>query len=322
MQARLDALAAVIERSVSVDDPDGHLLAYSSMHADADPVRVAAILSRQIAPEVSRWQDRHGIATATSAVRLPANPELGMGARVCVPIRHGGRCLGYLWLLDPGQSLDDEALALAEEAARDLAADWREDPDTLVRRLLTTGQGWERMPPQLVQVCVVIPASARRERHAIGGFVTDTHAAYLLRHPAESAPLEEGVSRGYSDPAGLDAAPESYRQALAAAHLAAADPALPGHVSWSELGVYRVLLGAADDPLAPLDGEQAHTLETYLDLGGNAQRTAARLHLHRTTLYYRLGRIAGALGADLDDGLTRLHLHLALKRRRLPPDLR
>ncbi len=317
MQAWLDALAAAIERSVSVDDSDGRLIAYSSRHADADPVRVAAILSRQVAPEVRRWQDLHGIATATSPVRMPANEELGMGARVCVPIRDGGRTLGHLWLLDPGQTLDGRALALAEETARELAAAWHEDPDAMVRRLLTTGQGWNRTAPRLVQVCVVLPGSGRPERNAIGGFVTDTHAAYLLRQPADGMPEEEGVTRGYSETTGPEAAPEAYRQALTAAHLAAADPALPRHVSWAGLGPYLMLLGAADDPLAALDGEQAHTLETYLDLGGNAQRTAAALHLHRTTLYYRLGRIGDALGADLDDGMTRLHLHLALKKRRL-----
>ena len=75
--------------------------------------------------------------------------------------------------------------------------------------------------------------------------------------------------------------------------------------------------------LAPLDGAAnsaamlLDTLETYLDLGGDAGRTAGRLRLHRTSLYYRLGRIAELLGVDLDDGLTRLELHLALKSRRL-----
>ncbi|MFE3447809.1 PucR family transcriptional regulator [Nonomuraea sp. NPDC059194] len=332
MQAWLDALAAAIERSVSVDDLDGRLIAYSSRHADADPVRVAAILSRQVAPEIRRWQDRHGIATAAGPVRVPANEALGMGARVCVPIRDSGlrdaglrdaglrdsgRTLGYLWLLDPGQTLDDRALALAEETAREIAAAWHEDPDAMVRRLLTTGEGWNRTAPRLIQVCVVLPGSGRPERNAIGGFVTDSHAAYLLRQPADGMPEEEGVTRGYSDTMGPESAPEAYRQALTAAYLAAADPALPRHVSWAGLGPYRMLLGVADDPLAALDGEQAHTLETYLDLGGNAQRTASALHLHRTSLYYRLGRIADALGADLDDGMTRLRLHMALKKRRL-----
>jgi DNA-binding PucR family transcriptional regulator len=44
---------------------------------------------------------------------------------------------------------------------------------------------------------------------------------------------------------------------------------------------------------------------------------AERLHLHRTSLYYRLGRIAELTGRDLADGGARLELHLALKLVRL-----
>nr|WP_227463639.1 helix-turn-helix domain-containing protein [Nocardioides lijunqiniae] len=58
------------------------------------------------------------------------------------------------------------------------------------------------------------------------------------------------------------------------------------------------------------------TLEAYLDLAGDVRATAARLRLHRSSLYYRLERLAAALGADLGDGLVRLDLHLALKQRR------
>lgn len=70
--------------------------------------------------------------------------------------------------------------------------------------------------------------------------------------------------------------------------------------------------------MSKLDETARHTLETYLDLGGDAKRTAAHLHLHRTTLYHRLGRISEALAVNLDDGLTRLDLkHRRLARRTL-----
>jgi DNA-binding PucR family transcriptional regulator len=57
----------------------------------------------------------------------------------------------------------------------------------------------------------------------------------------------------------------------------------------------------------------AQTLETYLDLAGNAHATAERLRLHRTTLYYRLQRVEQLAGTNLKDGNERLTLHLALK---------
>jgi hypothetical protein len=71
-----------------------------------------------------------------------------------------------------------------------------------------------------------------------------------------------------------------------------------------------------------LTGDSSHndllgTLETYLDLAGSAQRTAAALSLHRATLYYRLRRIEQIVGVDLEDGNDRLALHLSLKLARL-----
>ena len=55
------------------------------------------------------------------------------------------------------------------------------------------------------------------------------------------------------------------------------------------------------------------TLETYLDVAGNAQLTAERLNLHRTSLYYRLQRVEQLADTDLKNGLERLALHLTIK---------
>ena len=59
------------------------------------------------------------------------------------------------------------------------------------------------------------------------------------------------------------------------------------------------------------------TLETYLDSACDARATAAALHLHRTSLYYRLSRIEALTGVDLATGSGRLELHLALGLARL-----
>jgi len=66
-----------------------------------------------------------------------------------------------------------------------------------------------------------------------------------------------------------------------------------------------------------------HTLEVYLDLGGSGIHTAETLHIHRSTLNYRLGRITEAIGTDLGDPLQRMNLMTALKLIRLfDPDPR
>jgi hypothetical protein len=71
-------------------------------------------------------------------------------------------------------------------------------------------------------------------------------------------------------------------------------------------GVARLLADPAGPALLP-------TLSTFLDCAGEAQRTAARLRIHRTTLYYRLSRIEQISGLSLRDGRDRLLAHLALR---------
>lgn len=116
-------------------------------------------------------------------------------------------------------------------------------------------------------------------------------------------------------------------RATATAQCAVVDAALPAALDWGRLGIYRRLLTAADparwDACTPVDGAAPsvamlrHTLEVYLDSGADVSRTAAQLHIHRTTLYYRLERLASVHGIALDDGLLRTDLHVALKMRRL-----
>ncbi len=93
------------------------------------------------------------------------------------------------------------------------------------------------------------------------------------------------------------------------------------------LGVHGVLLrvpaDAWDDTAVPAElhalraadpqGRLTATLAAWLDAGGNAPAAADALHVHRTTLHYRLDRVRELTGADLDDGATRLRLHLGLE---------
>jgi DNA-binding PucR family transcriptional regulator len=123
----------------------------------------------------------------------------------------------------------------------------------------------------------------------------------------------------------------SYEEAAQSARVGVRLPTLGPLVSWSDLGIYRMLsqledrhldVAAIHPGLRRLLGEEAglvllETLEVYLDLAGNAHATAERLRLHRTTLYYRLHRVEQLAETDLKDGNERLCLHLALKLARL-----
>jgi sugar diacid utilization regulator len=138
------------------------------------------------------------------------------------------------------------------------------------------------------------------------------------------------VAAGIGDPATLADARGSYRQAKQAARVAAMIGRAGPVARWQDLGAYRTLAhlptgaeaAASLDPrLATLldqaDGSVIRTLETYLDLAGDAKASAARLSLHRGTLYYRLRKAERIAGVDLRSGCDRLALHLGFKLARL-----
>ncbi|MET7477378.1 helix-turn-helix domain-containing protein [Streptomyces sp. NPDC005648] len=138
-----------------------------------------------------------------------------------------------------------------------------------------------------------------------------------------------GVAAGIASARrGLGELGQAWREATAAARAALAEPRFGPVAEWARIGPYRLLTSlprdAAHDPtvrtlLSPAHRELAHTAEVYLDLAGQAGRTAAELGIHRQTLYYRLSRVEQLTGLDLDDGEDRLLLHMALKEARLGP---
>ncbi|MEV0598455.1 helix-turn-helix domain-containing protein [Streptomyces sp. NPDC050315] len=142
----------------------------------------------------------------------------------------------------------------------------------------------------------------------------------------DASTLVVGVGEAQSD---VRDAHLSYQHARLAAHAATVWPQTGPVCSWDALGALRALiatpenlLGAVLDPrVERLRRDQPrdliNTLETYLDSGCDIQATAAQLHVHRGTVYYRLGRAAAACGLDLGDGMDRLALHLGIKLMRL-----
>ena len=126
-------------------------------------------------------------------------------------------------------------------------------------------------------------------------------------------------------------AASSARHATAAQRVARAVSGEGPVAVWERLGAYALLTQFVPEGVQPescpapvarllagVDGANLlGTLETYLDLAGDAQRTAAALRIHRTTLYYRLNRAEQVAGVDLRDGGDRLAIHLGLKLARL-----
>ncbi|GAA4395886.1 PucR family transcriptional regulator [Tsukamurella soli] len=59
------------------------------------------------------------------------------------------------------------------------------------------------------------------------------------------------------------------------------------------------------------------TVETYLETGGNALQAARQLHIHRSTLYYRLDRIRELVGVESIDAALRFELAVGIRIARL-----
>jgi purine catabolism regulator len=123
----------------------------------------------------------------------------------------------------------------------------------------------------------------------------------------------------------------SYQEAMATQRIAAQWKVYQP-LYFADLGVYRLLSLLLETPelrsfYRETLGELAHekyvndefvnTLEAFFEEHGNLSQTAAKLHVHRNTLLYRMERIEQIGGFDLDNPETRLAVYLALKIKRL-----
>ena len=118
LQIIVDSLAADINRDVAVDDRQIRWLVHSPHEERPDPARLRSILSRRVSEEALQWAFSFGIEDAEGPVRLPANPEIGAEARVCIPLRAREVLLGFMFIVDPEETLGPAQLAQAEEAAQ------------------------------------------------------------------------------------------------------------------------------------------------------------------------------------------------------------
>src|SRR6059058_3272387 len=147
-------------------------------------------------------------------------------------------------------------------------------------------------------------------------------------HRAARAATAAAVAVGYgavrSGATGVASAAREAEQALTMGRrLFGPDSA----TAFSDLGLYRLLYALQplpelrdfrDQALARLHGKDRggvllQTLGAYLATNGSPTDAADRLHVHRNTVLYRLGRLEDLLQVDLRDAEVRLGLHLALK---------
>ncbi|MDF6018652.1 helix-turn-helix domain-containing protein [Streptomyces sp. JH34] len=154
-QELVDEISALLNAPATLENRDFGLVAFGAHDSDddtaMDPVRTRSILTRSSTPAVRAWFEGFGITRATGPVRIPAAPEAGVFRdRVCLPVRHRGVVLGYVWLLDADPGPTDGQLAAAMDVAARigaLLADEERAGTDLSREfgaVLVAVSGWQR----------------------------------------------------------------------------------------------------------------------------------------------------------------------------------
>ncbi|MGI8614541.1 MAG: PucR family transcriptional regulator [Nocardioidaceae bacterium] len=125
----LFAFAADVAESVggaiTVEDPGGRVLAYSSIRCDVDEPRKQTILGRAVpSPFLDLLQQRgvlQALRSRDDVVFTDPVPEVGLGPRWAIGIRAAGEFLGSLWVAESGGPLRGDYAEVLQEAARTAA---------------------------------------------------------------------------------------------------------------------------------------------------------------------------------------------------------
>jgi hypothetical protein len=379
----IDQLAEELGRSVVINDPAMQMLYASAHYGDEDPVRVRALLNHGAEPRARGHVLAQGVSDWIRAGLIPANPDIGMHARVCVPVRWEGELLGLLMVIDADGSMTTAELGRVNQVAQELAFTLHSDSEqagnegkaeqtvldlvggdvsavrAAIAALRASGDADAFAAVTAVKVAVCGAVNTTRPhveialRHALSGRPRPDRAAAMSAVPGDWAIILIGRPPPQSEPTtrritgildrvhelaagqfrcvagigstedGLGHASRSLSRAslaFEAAALGLRDPV----TSWDSLGAYGPVLSIPADRLteaalppelqrllaADPDGHLSATLRAYLDAAGNGPLAAQELHIHRTSLYYRLGRIRELTGLDVADGQTRLAAHL------------
>ncbi|MEV6510749.1 helix-turn-helix domain-containing protein [Streptomyces sp. NPDC051642] len=158
-QELVDEISELLGAPATLENRDFELIAFGAYDGEGDldpsaldPVRTRSILTRRSTAAIRTWFEGFGITRATGPVRIPPTPEAGVyRGRICLPVRHRGVVLGYVWLLDdddPGPSAPqlDAAMKVAARIGALLADEAQAGADLTreLRAVLTAERGWQR----------------------------------------------------------------------------------------------------------------------------------------------------------------------------------
>ncbi|MFF9488608.1 PucR family transcriptional regulator [Streptomyces sp. NPDC014676] len=157
-QELVDEISELLGAPATLENRDFELIAFGAYDSEGDldpsaldPVRTRSILTRRSTAAVRAWFEGFGITRATGPVRIPRAPEAGVHrGRICLPVRHRGVVLGYVWLLDydpgPSERQLDAAMRVTARIGALLADEAQHGADLTreLRAVLTAERDWQR----------------------------------------------------------------------------------------------------------------------------------------------------------------------------------
>ncbi|MBY8343186.1 helix-turn-helix domain-containing protein [Streptomyces spinosirectus] len=157
-QELVDEISELLGAPATLESRDFELIAFGAYDSEGDldasaldPVRTRSILTRRSTSAVRTWFEGFGITRATGPVRIPRTPEAGVyRGRICLPVRHRGVVLGYVWLLESEPGPTERQLTAAMDVTvriGALLADEAQHGADLTRELravLTAERGWQQ----------------------------------------------------------------------------------------------------------------------------------------------------------------------------------
>ncbi|MEU4035886.1 PucR family transcriptional regulator [Streptomyces collinus] len=157
-QELVDEISELLGAPATLENRDFELIAFGAYDSEGDldpsaldPVRTRSILTRRSTAAVRTWFEGFGITRATGPVRIPPTPDAGVyRGRICLPVRHRGVVLGYVWLLDDDPGPTDAQLAAAMRVAGRIGALLADearagaDLGRELRAVLAAERGWQQ----------------------------------------------------------------------------------------------------------------------------------------------------------------------------------
>ncbi|EFH28853.1 MULTISPECIES: helix-turn-helix domain-containing protein [Streptomyces] len=156
-QELVDEISELLGAPATLENRDFELIAFGAYDSEGDldpsaldPVRTRSILTRRSTAAVRTWFEGFGITRASAPVRIPPTPEAGVyRGRICLPVRHRGVVLGYVWLLDSDPGPTDRQLEAAMRVTARIGALLADeaqhgaDLSRELRAVLTAERGWQ-----------------------------------------------------------------------------------------------------------------------------------------------------------------------------------